>query len=40
MHKVYHRIEQIAGNVIVVSAGEIQYGELAQVESGFGTLLV
>jgi len=39
MHKVYHRIEQIAGNVIVVSAGEIQYGELAQVESGFGTSL-
>jgi len=39
MHKVYHRIEQIAGNVIVVSAEEIIYGELAQVESDFGTSL-
>ncbi|MDD3275891.1 MAG: V-type ATP synthase subunit B [Kiritimatiellales bacterium] len=39
MHKVYHRIEQIAGNVIVVSAEGIVYGELAQVESAFGTSL-
>jgi V/A-type H+-transporting ATPase subunit B len=39
MHKVYHRIEQIAGNVIVVSAEDIIYGELAQVTSGFGTSL-
>ncbi|QHI69201.1 V-type ATP synthase subunit B [Tichowtungia aerotolerans] len=39
MHKVYHRIEQIAGNVIVVSAEDVVYGELAQVESGFGTSL-
>jgi V/A-type H+-transporting ATPase subunit B len=39
MHKVYHRIEQIAGNVIVVSAGGIIYGELAQVETGFSTSL-
>lgn len=39
MHKVYHRIEQIAGNVIVVSAEGIVYGELAQVESDFGTSL-
>lgn len=39
MHKVYHRIEQVAGNVIVVSAEGIMYGELAQVESGFGTSL-
>ena len=39
MHKVYHRIEQIAGNVIVVSAEEISYGELAQVTSGMGTSL-
>jgi V/A-type H+-transporting ATPase subunit B len=39
MHKVYHRIEQIAGNVIVVSAEEVIYGELAQVTSGFGTSL-
>ncbi len=39
MHKVYHRIEQIAGNVIVVSAEDIVYGELAQVTSGYGTSL-
>lgn len=39
MHKVYHRIEQIAGNVIVVTAEGIVYGELAQVESGFGSSL-
>lgn len=39
MHKVYHRIEQIAGNVIVVTADGIVYNELAQVESGYGTSL-
>jgi len=39
MHKVYHRIEQIAGNVIVVTAEDVVYGELAQVESSFGTSL-
>jgi V/A-type H+-transporting ATPase subunit B len=39
MHKVYHRIEQIAGNVIVVSAEGISYGELAQVTSDMGTSL-
>ena len=39
MHKVYHRIEQIAGNVIVVSAENISYGELAQVTSDMGTSL-
>ncbi|MDH3345724.1 MAG: V-type ATP synthase subunit B [Kiritimatiellaceae bacterium] len=39
MHKIYHRIEQVAGNVIVVSAEDVIYGELAQVESGFGTSL-
>ncbi len=39
MHKVYHRIEQIAGNVIVVTAENIMYGELAQVTSGMGTSL-
>ncbi len=39
MHKVYHRIEQIAGSVIVVSAEDIINGELAQVTSGFGTSL-
>jgi V/A-type H+-transporting ATPase subunit B len=39
MHKVYHRIEQIAGNVIVVSADGISYNELAQVTSGMGVSL-
>ncbi len=39
MHKVYHRIEQIAGNVIVVTAEGVIYGELAQVTSGMGTSL-
>ncbi len=39
MHKVYHRIEQIAGNVIVVSAAGISYGELAQVTSDMGVSL-
>ncbi len=39
MHKVYHRIEQIAGNVIVVSADGISYNELAQVTSDMGTSL-
>jgi V/A-type H+/Na+-transporting ATPase subunit B len=37
MHKVYHRIEQIAGNVIVVTADDVVYGELATVESEYGT---
>jgi V/A-type H+-transporting ATPase subunit B len=39
MHKVYHRIEQIAGNVIVVTAEGVIYGELAQVTSDMGTSL-
>jgi V/A-type H+-transporting ATPase subunit B len=39
MHKVYHRIEQIAGNVIVVTAENVVYGELAQVTSDMGTSL-
>ena len=37
MHKVYHRIEQIAGNVITVRAEGIAYHELAQVTSTLGT---
>ena len=39
MHKVYHRIERIAGNVITVQAQEVGYRELAQVTSRFGTSL-
>jgi V/A-type H+-transporting ATPase subunit B len=39
MHKVYHRIEQIAGNVIVVEAADVAYRELAQVAAPQGTSL-
>ena len=39
MHKVYHRIEQIAGNVITVLATDVAYRELAQVTSDEGTSL-
>ncbi len=39
MHKVYHHIEQIVGNVIVLVARDVQYRELAQVTSGQGTSL-
>ncbi len=34
MHKVYHRIEQIAGNVITVRATDVSYRELARVTAG------
>ena len=39
MYKVYNRIESIAGNVIMVKARDVKYGELAQVASGHGTSL-
>lgn len=39
MHKIYHRIESIAGNVISVDAEGVSYRELAQVTSTFGTSL-
>jgi V/A-type H+-transporting ATPase subunit B len=39
MHKVYHKIERIAGNVITVAAGGVNYRELAQVQSPQGTSL-
>ncbi|MBU0679606.1 MAG: V-type ATP synthase subunit B [Verrucomicrobia bacterium] len=39
MHKIYHRIESIAGNVIAVKAAGVQYKELAEVTSQFGTSL-
>ncbi|MFH0881314.1 MAG: V-type ATP synthase subunit B, partial [Lentisphaerota bacterium] len=39
MHKVYHRIEQVAGSVITVNADGVAYSELAQVTSTFGTSL-
>ena len=39
MRKVYSRIEEIAGNVITVTATGVRYGELAQVSSSHGTSL-
>jgi hypothetical protein len=39
MHKVYERIEQIAGNVIVVEAEGVANRELAQVTTPQGTSL-
>ena len=39
MHRVYHRIERIAGNVITVQATGVTYRELAQVTSGQGVSL-
>lgn len=39
MHKVYHRIERIAGNVITVIAADIAYRELAEVSSAMGKSL-
>ncbi|MBU1695217.1 MAG: V-type ATP synthase subunit B [Verrucomicrobia bacterium] len=39
MHKIYRRIEQIAGNVITVEASGVAYRELAQVTSHRGTSL-
>jgi len=37
VHKVYHRIDNIAGNVITIRAENIRYGELAEVSSRRGT---
>jgi len=39
MHKVYHRIERIAGNVITVRAEGVAYRELAQVTYAQGVSL-
>ena len=39
MHKIYHRIERVAGNVITVNATDVSYRELAQVASAEGTSL-
>ncbi len=39
MRKVYHRIVQIAGNVITVEAEDVAYGDLAEVTSRRGTSL-
>ena len=32
-NKVYHKVEQITGNVIVIKASNVIAGELAQVDS-------
>ena len=39
MKKVYSKIESINGSVITVKAEDVSYGELAQVQTGFGTSL-
>lgn len=39
MRKVYHKIIQIAGNVITVEADNVAYNELAEVTSSRGTSL-
>jgi len=39
VHKVYHRIEDIAGNVIIVRAAGVKYRELAEVASRRGVSL-
>ncbi len=39
MSKVYSRIESIAGNVIIVKADGVRYGDLAQITTSFGTSL-
>jgi V/A-type H+-transporting ATPase subunit B len=39
MKKVYSRIESITGNVIAVRADGVRYGELAEVDTRFGTSL-
>jgi len=39
MHRVFHRIERIAGNVITVRADQVKYKELAQVTSKQGVSL-
>jgi len=36
MRKVYSKIDEIAGNVITVTAADIRYGELAVLRSGHG----
>ncbi len=39
MHKLYHRVEKIAGNVITLHAEGVKYKELAEVTSRMGTSL-
>ncbi|MDR0465155.1 MAG: V-type ATP synthase subunit B, partial [Treponema sp.] len=39
MNKVYSKIESITGSVITVKADGIRYGDLAEVDTVFGTSL-
>src|SRR5574344_348876 len=39
MKKVYSKIESITGSVITVKADGVKYGELAEIETSFGTSL-
>ncbi|MDR2481016.1 MAG: V-type ATP synthase subunit B [Spirochaetaceae bacterium] len=39
MKKVYSKIESITGNVITVRAEDVRYGDLAEVDTSFGTSL-
>ncbi len=39
MKKVYSKIESITGNVIAVRAEDIRYGDLAEIDTVFGTSL-
>lgn len=39
MKKVYSKIESISGSVITVKADGVKYGELAEIETSFGTSL-
>ncbi|MDR1418954.1 MAG: V-type ATP synthase subunit B [Treponema sp.] len=39
MKKVYNKIESITGSVITVRAGGVRYGDLAEVDTVFGTSL-
>ena len=39
MKKVYNKIESISGSVITVRAEGVQYGELAEIDTAFGTSL-
>jgi V/A-type H+-transporting ATPase subunit B len=39
MNKVYSKIESITGSVITVQAEDVRYGDLAEVDTAFGTSL-
>jgi V/A-type H+-transporting ATPase subunit B len=39
MKKVYSKIESITGNIIQVKAEDVRYGDLAEIDTAFGTSL-